>query len=151
MYLSPGVLASFDLIHGGAWGLGGEVSYDKWFDPDVPNGAGAFANGVYYFTPRRGRLAAGAQAHYWGFGAEAGWAYLSGASGAENLGPATGPFVGGFLSAGYFLVALRGSFASFGDADAASLSLDLGYKMPLAVTSRGVENCLDPVPIDASH
>jgi hypothetical protein len=150
-YISPGILASFDLSHRGAFGLGAEMSYNKFFSLETAAGAGAFLNAIHYFAPVRGRFAAGAQADVTMLGAEAGWSLWTGSNDDYGLGMASGPFVGGFVSAGIWMVAIRGSFGSFGDGKAGGVTLDVGYKFAMAVTPTGVHSVLGCYDLGIEH
>ena len=103
---------------------------------EVPTtGFGAFVNGVYYVgSDYYARLGLGGQANAFLLGAEAGWSYVGPTSGADSTGPATGPYLGGFASLGYVMLAVRGTFAFFGDERDNTLSLDLGVKAPIEVS-----------------
>jgi hypothetical protein len=52
------------------------------------------------------------------------------------------------------MVAIRGSFGSYGDAKAGGVTLDFGYKFPIAVESSGAYwmlTCYDPLEGQAHH
>jgi hypothetical protein len=138
-FLSPGILGSFDISHRWAFGLGTEISYSHYVVRSFPSAVGAFFNAVHYFAPVRGRFALGVQENLTALGGEAGWSLVTGSNADYGLHVATGPIVGAFASAGYVMVALRGSFAAFGDVKAGSFSLDFAAKLPLAFGSDGVD------------
>jgi hypothetical protein len=144
-FVSPGILASFDITHRWALGLGAEVSYAKWIGSETPVGPGAFLNAIHYFAPVRARFAAGAQATAYIFGPELGISHWTRSNEGYGLEAATGPYAGMFWSVGIVMLAIRGSF---GDSKAHSITLDLGYKLPLLVTSSGARwfpECYDPL------
>jgi hypothetical protein len=75
---------------------------------------------------------------------------MTGSNDDYGLGAATGPFGAPFISVGFYMIAVRGSFGGFGDKKAGGWTLDFGMKLPMAVRANGLKP-IDIVPLDASH
>lgn len=131
-YVSPGVLVSFGLGTRANIGLGAEVSFNRIYQDNF-SGFGGFLNGVYYTGDDHARLTFGGQANYSLVGAEVGWGFTTPTASTPEIGASTGPAAGVFASFAFFMVAVRGTFAAFGDTRSSSLSIDLGLKAPLLV------------------
>jgi hypothetical protein len=136
-YVSPGVLFSFDLTKSQAFGLGAEVSFNRFPNYRELRGFGGFGNVVYYFRPEYTRVAIGGQIDAV-VGAEAGWAFHTAPLAAYGAGASTGPMLGAFGSLGVFMIALRGTFGAFGNG-VGNLTVDLGLKVPLLVEGRHIQ------------
>src|SRR5580765_5660690 len=93
-YLSPGVILSWRYGKSSAFGLGLEVSANRYLLHPETTALGGFFNTATYFSSGDTRIGFGAQANWTALGAEAGWA-LNLPHGAESPAFSTGPMGGG--------------------------------------------------------